>query len=660
MTTSIKEYIHQLHTVYCNSLNESSPSIDNVPTTIKLPLHKHQRAALHRMETMEKEMTQGTMITDECVYSNYGILGDSVGVGKSLMILSHIARIDNIDPLEKYHTVYNYAGANFFSVKVKKHDAKKREAGSLIIVPHTLYRQWADYITKQTTLSNVCISRINVFNEEDTLLEAIYGAKVVLVSNTLLKHFTPFCQSKDIKWKRVFIDEADTIHMPGLTIKQFPVARFTWFVTASWINLLYLNNSFYADKHYIQTTVLNNSHPEYAHMKNHLKSIIDNPNYYAYIYHYVKSYGLLREILSVSHPLRAHAVIKCSDDFVKASISLPALYRSVVWCKAPISHRLVQGMVTTQIQQMLHAGDVASALEQLGVKGQDSKALVNAVTASLKKDLERQERTYEFKEALTYSSARAKEDALKALREKIEKTKESIKNVQERIENLENDMCPICYDDPTEALVTPCCSRVFCAACLLMSMTRRPECPLCRSAIHPSKCTKLITRSAEGNEIVDAATAAAVAAATGPTEEKKPEALLRILRENPDGRFLIFSRYDNPFETIETAVEGLGIQVKYLKGNKDSIAATLRAFDAGSVRCLLLNSRSMGAGLNIIGATHVILLHAMTHEEEKQILGRAYRMGRKGPLHFIKLLHKNEESYSVTEEDGAEGASTAE
>jgi hypothetical protein len=43
-----------------------------------------------------------------------------------------------------------------------------------------------------------------------------------------------------------------------------------------------------------------------------------------------------------------------------------------------------------------------------------------------------------------------------------------------------------------------------------------------------------------------------------------------------------------------------------------------------------------------IPETHVILLHAMTHEEEKQILGRAYRMGRTEPLHFIKLLHADE------------------
>jgi SNF2 family DNA or RNA helicase len=125
--------------------------------------------------------------------------------------------------------------------------------------------------------------------------------------------------------------------------------------------------------------------------------------------------------------------------------------------------------------------------------------------------------------------------------------------------------------------------------------------------------------------------------------------LLRILRENPQGRFLVFSRYDNPFDTLEATMSSMGIVVKQLKGNKDAIASTLKSFEAGTIRCLLLNSRFAGSGLNITSATHVILLHAMTHEEEKQILGRAYRMGRTESLQFVKLLHKDEESYQELE-----------
>jgi SNF2 family DNA or RNA helicase len=122
----------------------------------------------------------------------------------------------------------------------------------------------------------------------------------------------------------------------------------------------------------------------------------------------------------------------------------------------------------------------------------------------------------------------------------------------------------------------------------------------------------------------------------------KKDALLKILTENPNGKFLIFSRYDNPFTQLARELEQLHITGKELKGNKDVIQNTLLQFEKGSLRCLLLNSLQMGAGLTITSATHVILLHAMNLDEEKQILGRAYRLGRKDPLHFYKLVHSDE------------------
>jgi SNF2 family DNA or RNA helicase len=73
------------------------------------------------------------------------------------------------------------------------------------------------------------------------------------------------------------------------------------------------------------------------------------------------------------------------------------------------------------------------------------------------------------------------------------------------------------------------------------------------------------------------------------------------------------------------------------------IASTLTQFKDGKIKCLLMNTIQMGAGLNITEATHVILLHSMTHEEEKQILGRAYRVGRTKELYFIKLVYPDEQ-----------------
>jgi SNF2 family DNA or RNA helicase len=127
---------------------------------------------------------------------------------------------------------------------------------------------------------------------------------------------------------------------------------------------------------------------------------------------------------------------------------------------------------------------------------------------------------------------------------------------------------------------------------------------------------------------------------------KKTEQLLKTIRdtlaENKDARFLIFSRFDNPLNSIGQDLVNENIRPAVVHGNKDVINRTLESFRKGETRVLLLNSLMAGAGMNITEATHVILLHAMNHEEEKQILGRAYRMGRQGPLHLIRLLHPDE------------------
>jgi SNF2 family DNA or RNA helicase len=124
--------------------------------------------------------------------------------------------------------------------------------------------------------------------------------------------------------------------------------------------------------------------------------------------------------------------------------------------------------------------------------------------------------------------------------------------------------------------------------------------------------------------------------------KKKIDTFFEILGKNPTGKFLVFSRFDNSFIEVLDGCKERNLVAKELKGSKDTIASTLKNFREGSVNVLLMNTIQMGAGLNITEASHVILLHSMTHEEEKQILGRAYRVGRDKELHFIKLLYPDE------------------
>jgi SNF2 family DNA or RNA helicase len=638
MSSSIRDYLHHLHSVYSNALNENAPRANVDSSLIKIPLHPHQQAVLYKMEDMEQRLNKGMEVEDECVYSNYGILGDSVGVGKSLMVLSHISRLSSSPPLKSHTTIRGSSTPHMFSLKIRPQPHVYPI--SLIVVPHTLFRQWADYIKKQTTIKNMCISRSSQLKEEK-FVEKLQETNILLISNTLFKSVLSICHTNRIRLQRIFIDEADTIYLTsGYDLHEF--TPFIWFITASWMNLMYMNVNLYLDKNVIDEMVQQPS-SKYNYLQHHFLSK-NSVLYGTYTYYIesmrVRSRSMLQDIITPFHILRSQLVVSCSDKFIKQSIILPQLIRRNIYCRAPISYQILQNMVSTTIQNRLHAGDTEGVMEELGIVGKDMKSIIEGVTATFRKELEKNIKLYAFKETLEYNTPAAKAAALLTLQQRIDQTKASIASMEERVRNFKQNMCPICYEEPDEYLVTPCCTNALCPKCLLLSVATNPQCPLCRAAIHPSKCTKLVS---EENVIE-----------TGPKveEPKKHEALLQIIKENPGGKFLVFSRYDNPFELIEGGLSSLDIKVRCLKGNKDVISSTLEAFDSGKLQCLLLNSQYAGSGLNITSATHVILLHAMTYEEEKQILGRAYRAGRKGPLTFIKLLHKGEEIYS--EQEGAQ------
>jgi len=348
----------------------------------------------------------------------------------------------------------------------------------------------------------------------------------------------------------------------------------------------------------------------------------------------VRSTRFLNEIINGSHPLRGHLVIRCKKSFIDQSIQLPQLFSQIIVCKPSISHRIVYDLITNNVRQLLNGGDIKSALDTLGVKTENNNSIVQAVTEQKVKELDRLEKTYEFKQGLEYSSESIKEASLKNLQDKINQVKEQIKSLKERVENYKEEICPICYDEPTDALITQCCSRVFCAMCILQSLSRNPSCPLCRADMLPSSLKKIGIDNE--NEIV-------LNEIVNPNEpKKKTEALFEIIEKNPKGKFLIFSRFDNAFFSVLDGCKERNLIAKELKGSKDMIASTLNNFKEGNINILVMNTLQMGAGLNITEATHVILLHAMNHEEEKQILGRAYRVGRTNELHFIKLLYPGE------------------
>lgn len=110
-----------------------------------------------------------------------------------------------------------------------------------------------------------------------------------------------------------------------------------------------------------------------------------------------------------------------------------------------------------------------------------------------------------------------------------------------------------------------------------------------------------------------------------------------------DKKVIIFSDYSNVFQYIEKLCQENDINVVDLdKGNIKNIDSSVNDYKAGDAKILLSNSILFGCGMNFENSTDIIFVHKMNHDMEKQVIGRAQRLGRKSVLNIIYLEYDNE------------------
>jgi hypothetical protein len=95
-TSRLMKILNVMRDVYDQSIGSDAARADPPAGAITVQLHGHQQAMIHRMAEQEVEFLTGKDCSGAKVYADYGVLADSVGSGKSLMILGHIARLDTL------------------------------------------------------------------------------------------------------------------------------------------------------------------------------------------------------------------------------------------------------------------------------------------------------------------------------------------------------------------------------------------------------------------------------------------------------------------------------------------------------------------------------------------------------------------------------------
>lgn len=631
-----------------NRLTAASPRAEQ-PPWIKTPLRPHQLSLLAAAHTLETRASINKLPgRDPYLLTQYGVIADKVGTGKSLVALSLVRgplvnrtemEICSSGGVQLISTCQmpsikeilpgwmDLTGKDLTEKLFPQSHSLWHTRTALAIVPHNVTTQWEQYVTEQTSLNCVFIKRIaDCDSDKNGFMQKVLTADLVVCSNTMISRFMgamvmssqryiDFAEFSRFVWSRLFIDEADTIHC---AIKPEHIsARFIWLITGSWKNMLVPSGvSAGFISHFdagARTALGEGGIPGITYTQHIVGALLPRNYNTAYV----------------------DTILRNSEEWINTSLREPVIVHSNIVCSSPASLPLLSGYVSPAVMTALHAGDTRGALAALNLVSEDKTSIVDKVTASLRLKLDEAERTYAFKETKTYSSAAAKEEALTKARDKIARFREQLEALNARIAAIDTIECPICYDPPRSTVLTPCCRNAFCLSCLCECIVAKPACPMCRAEITSMKNVIVLGEGSESESAMG-----------GGGDEPLPTkaaALLKILTEaSEEQRFLIFSEHEGSFRGLQELLRDRDIQCRLLQGSSTQVNALRKQFQKGTVRVLCMNAKHVGSGLNLDCTTDVILYHKMNAEMEQQVVGRAVRFERAAPLRVVHLVHEGE------------------
>jgi SNF2 family DNA or RNA helicase len=310
---------------------------------------------------------------------------------------------------------------------------------------------------------------------------------------------------------------------------------------------------------------------------------------------------------------------------------------------------IFDGIINQEVKDMLLAEDIQGVVNYLGITSVNNQDIVTVICSNMEKDLENAKLMYRAKEQMHYVNEQAKTEALQKAQEKITSIEGKINGVKQRI--IESNIDPIMFMEIENPVITACCNNKFDLESITnyydfqLKQTGRSasiNCPLCRKPLDLKKLM-YIGESKAGK--TEGGGAGAGAASWVSEEHTKIENLEKILCDEiaKDKRILIFSEHEGNFDCYSKAFAKSGRNnLSAVKGSISHITSLLGKFNSGEIPCLFLNAKYCGSGLNLEKTDVVIIMHKMTQDNIKQVIGRAQRIGRQGQLEVFFFYAENE------------------
>jgi hypothetical protein len=599
------------------TLNDDDNKITQ-PKSISIELMNHQKTMIHKMLEVEKNgiiqlkdfslkkynSYLNIKSNEGHITTNFAILGDKVGSGKTLMIITLLTIKKEIED-----RLIEMGGNQYCSLKLKNNCVKLKT--NLIIVPHKLIPQWKEAFKKISPSLNVKTICYNkeidnlvttkketkknwnnqdiVYTYENINPESINEYDVVIIGETMFKRF--YLSLFNVKFNRVIIDEADTIKMHKDCQVQF---NFLWLITGT-------------------PTGLHNSYKPIPFIGKFYKD----------------------DSLNISKSL----VIKNDDNYVDQSIILPHPKRFKIKCITPKELSIIRHLIPGHILQMINAGNSEQAIKTLNCNVDTNDNILQVITKNLTDSIINKKREIEFEKGkiVIGDLLKEKEQRVNFLTNQLTKLNEKYENIKSKIYQLNDEYCPVCMDEFNNPTLVSCCNNTFCFDCLAVSLgeLKNNKCPYCRQSISSENMHVISKEKVIKNIIME--------------DEKykikdKLDVLIELVQNKKDGSFMIFANYAETFRKIEAKLMELNISYHILKGHSSTVKKYIDDFREKKVNILMLNAQYFGAGMNLQMTTDIIMYHRFDKEMEEQIIGRAQRLGRTvdKPLNVYYLLHDNE------------------
>jgi hypothetical protein len=589
------------------------------PQSVQIKLWPHQLTMLNRCLQYENQQIKlgefnnisgrRPVSADDSFRTQIGIIGDAVGSGKSHTILSLIMSDTHFN-IDK--TIKSY-GSNKVVFSFNEHG--RAVSVNLLVIPHNLVAQWQSYIKE------CCpnIRHVLIFKEKHlaafvTSPETIVDYTLVVVTSSYYNKLANLLSSRSLKLQRVIFDEVDNINLPNCMSVE---SNFYWFVTASYVNLLY-PRGFYRYDQALRKTIC------YAEG--------------------LKNSGFIKDIFTdlynnLSIDFVKLLVLKNKDDYIKSSIHLPSLECVNVRCVTPMEISILNGYTDHEVIRSLNAGDIASAVRMLAPTAVTAEENIIALQISrFMKDIHNYNIRIEFTRNMDFDTEESRTFELDRLERRRAEVEGKVNGIKERIKNT--NTCCICFDTIEVKTIVPCCSNTYCFKCLNIWLAKHQVCPLCKNVLTAKDLLVV------GDDVDLAGTSASDAnddeLSDNNDKYKNLEILIRTKLAN-NRKILIFSSYEMSFHSIASVMMKIGVKYKCLKGNDAQIRKIIHRYRNEDLNVLLVNARNFGTGLNLENTTDVVMFHKLNTEIEKQVIGRAQRYGRTTALNVWYLLHDNEQ-----------------